>query len=191
MRIIAGFLGGRSLKAAEGPGYRPAMSRVREALFSMLESRGVAWRSARCLDLFAGSGSLGFEAVSRGAPLACFVESGKEAARVLRENATRLGLWPERSASVCVFEEECGRFLRRCPAHQFEVAFVDPPYGNDVLTPALRQLLNNGWLAPGGIIAAEISARAALKAEETDARLGILADRLYGQTRIVVWNIET
>ncbi len=190
MRIIAGFLGGRTLKTAEGPGYRPAMSRVREALFSMLESRGVAWRSTRCLDLFAGSGSLGFEAVSRGAPEVWFVESGKEAATVLRGNATRLGLWPERADGVRVAEEECGRFLRSRAAHPFELVFIDPPYGDDVLTPTVRMLLKNGWLAPEGIVTAEVSARAALDAEGMDGRLGVLADRLYGQTRIVLWSMQ-
>ncbi len=190
MRIIAGFLGGRTLKTAEGPGYRPAMSRVREALFSMLESRGVAWRSTRCLDLFAGSGSLGFEAVSRGAPEVWFVESGKEAARVLRDNAARLGLWPDRADGVRVAEEDCGRFLRSRAAHPFELAFIDPPYGDDALTPTVRMLLKNGWLAPTGIVAAEVSARAALDAEGMDERLSVLADRLYGQTRIVLWSME-
>ena len=85
MLIIAGGLGGRVLKTVEGEGYRPAMGRTREALFSMLTARGLVWREARVLDLFAGSGSLAFEALSRGAPNALLVENAAPAMRCLQK----------------------------------------------------------------------------------------------------------
>ncbi len=75
MRIIAGRWGGRAIRSVSGPGYRPATGKVRGAVFSMLEARGLAWPGARVADLFAGSGSLGLEALSRGAAFALFVES--------------------------------------------------------------------------------------------------------------------
>ena len=86
MRIISGRLGGRTLKTVEGEGYRPAMSKTREALFSMLAARGLVWSTARVLDLFAGSGSLAFEAISRGAPHALLVENSVQAMRCLQAN---------------------------------------------------------------------------------------------------------
>ena len=84
MRIIAGALGGRNLKTVEGPGYRPATAKVREAIFSMLSSRGVVWSGLRVLDLFAGSGGIGIEALSRGAGFAVFVEQNPKAAEIIR-----------------------------------------------------------------------------------------------------------
>lgn len=190
MRIIAGSLGGRTLKTAEGPGYRPAMSRVREALFSMLESRGISWHGLWCLDLYAGSGSLGLEALSRGAEGAVFVESGKDAARVLRGNAERLGLLPSRADTVRIHEEECARILGRRASRAFDLICIDPPYGDDVLQPIMRLILKNGWAAPGGLVVAEVSIRAKLDAAALDKRLTPLIDRNYGQTRILIWQTE-
>ena len=94
MRIISGSCRGRVLQTVTGPGYRPAMGKVRESLFSMLEARGVVWGAVRFLDVFAGSGSLGFEALSRGAVFADFIEKDRKAAveRVLQ------------SAAACGFE---------------------------------------------------------------------------------------
>ena len=105
MRIISGRLGGRRIKTVEGEGYRPAMGKTRESLFSMLTSRGVVWEGARVLDLFAGSGSLAFEAVSRGAELAVLVENSAVAARCLADNIRQLGLlkrnWLAPGALIC------------------------------------------------------------------------------------------
>ena len=100
MRIISGRLGGRRIRTVEGEGYRPAMGKTRESLFSMLTSRGVVWEGARVLDLFAGSGSLAFEAVSRGAALAVLVENSAAAARCLADNIRQLGV------------EDCVRLIR-------------------------------------------------------------------------------
>ena len=90
MRIIAGALGGRNLKTVEGPGYRPATAKVREAIFSMLSSRGVVWSGLRVLDLFAGSGSLSFEALSRGAQEVCLVEREPKVVQCLNQNVEAL-----------------------------------------------------------------------------------------------------
>ncbi|MDR2075403.1 MAG: 16S rRNA (guanine(966)-N(2))-methyltransferase RsmD [Desulfovibrio sp.] len=182
MRIIAGLYRGRTLKTTSGPGFRPAMGRVREALFSMLEAKGVIWPQARVLDLFAGSGSLGFEALSRGAGLAVFVESAPRAAAVIARNAELLGLEAGRSV---LWREEAGKVLARRPECPFSLVFLDPPYREDLLDRTLFALARNGWLAPGALVNAEVENRAPFRADKPG--LALLADRLYGQTRVLLW----
>lgn len=184
MRIISGVFRGRILKTAEGPGYRPAMSRVRESLFSMLESRGVVWAQSTVLDLFAGTGSLAFEALSRGAQSVTHVENSKVAVACLRENAVLLGL---DEGSCRVVGEEVAKFLGKGPHNPFDVVFIDPPYGKKLLEPTLRALLRKGWVKVGGIVSAEVEARAVLDAERVHEELELLADRVFGQTRIMIW----
>jgi 16S rRNA (guanine966-N2)-methyltransferase len=185
MRIIAGLYRGRTLKTTTGPGFRPAMGKVREALFSMLEAQGILWPQTRVLDLFAGSGSLGFEALSRGAASAVFVESAPHAAAVIARNAELLGLEADRSA---LWQEEVGKALGRRPARSFSIVFIDPPYQTRLLDRTLAALTRNGWLAPGAIINAEVESRAPFRADLPG--LAALADRSYGQTRVLLWTVN-
>lgn len=187
MRIIAGAYKGRALKSTTGPGFRPAMGKVREALFSMLDARGVVWPETRVLDLFAGSGSLGFEALSRGAAHVCFVESAPYAAKVIAANAEVLAVEPARLA---VRKEEVSKALAARPSRPFEVVFIDPPYKMPVLGPVLQALLKNNWLAPDGIVNAEVEARQPFDPESAHPGLALLADRAYGQTRVILWHKE-
>lgn len=182
MRIIAGRLGGRGLKTVQGEGYRPAMGRTREALFSMLEARGLDWQSARVLDLFAGSGSLAFEALSRGAPSALLVENAALAVRCLQQNIADLGL----ADQARLLKEDVQRLLRRPPAAPFDLAFMDPPYRKNLAQAALRALVENHWLAPGALVSAEIEKDLKLALPPA---LNLLADRLFGQTRICIWTL--
>lgn len=184
MRIIAGAYGGRTLKTVEGPGYRPAMSRVRESLFSMLESRGVVWSSCRVLDLFAGSGSLAFESLSRGAEEAWFVELNPKAAACIEKNAATLGV---DDARWRVLAEDITKVLGRRAAAGFDVIFIDPPYGEARLLPTLRLVLKNRWLVEGGLVAAEVERGLKFDASTVHPELELLVDRNYGQTRIVIW----
>ncbi len=184
MRIIAGEYGGRSLKTTTGPGYRPATSKVREAVFSMLEARGLYWPDIRVLDLFAGSGSLTFEALSRGAAEGWFVEMNKKAAALITENAVALGVAPHRYR---VFAEDMRNVLAKRPTEPFDLIFIDPPYGFNHLTPALKAVLRTGWLAAGGFVCAEVESKLALPAEADHPDLELLANRAYGQTRILLW----
>jgi 16S rRNA (guanine966-N2)-methyltransferase len=186
MRIIAGLYRGRTLKTTTGPGFRPAMGKVREALFSMLEAQGVAWPRIRVLDLFAGSGSLGFEALSRGAEMAVFVESAPHAAAVIARNAEILGLGADRSI---LWQEDVGRALLRRPERPFSVIFIDPPYEERLLDRTLAALARNGWLAPGAIVNAEVERRAPFRADMPG--LAALADRSYGQTRVLLWTASS
>ncbi len=184
MRIIAGAYRGRNLKTTTGPGFRPAMGIVREALFSMLEARGLTWPGARVLDLFAGSGSLGFEALSRGADMVCFVERAPYAAKVIAANAALLRVEENR---IRIMQEEAAKALSRRPGAPYSLVFIDPPYEMDILRHTLHSLFQHHWLAPGAFINAELEERRSFAPETAHPRLEALADRTYGQTRVLLW----
>lgn len=174
--MIAGSLGGRRLKAPPGRGTRPTSERVREALFSMLgtvEGAGV-------LDLFAGTGALGIEALSRGAGRAVFVERDAAAVRVLRENLTALSLPAERAQ---VRRGDALAALRAARERQetYDLVFIDPPYDRaEDLGPRLTELLP-ALLAPSALVAVENDRRAPLTlALDVDRR------RRYGDTSITI-----
>jgi len=138
VRIIAGQWRGRRLRFPAVPGIRPTPDRVRETLFNWLAS----WVPAsRCLDLFAGSGALGLEALSRGAAEVVFVDRSTAVARHLRATLERLG---ERRGTVIV--AEALRYLRGA-SRPFDVVFLDPPFDEDVLSQACEALYAGGWLA--------------------------------------------
>lgn len=183
MRILGGEFKGRTLPTLEGDGCRPAMGKVREALFSMLEARGHALGEARVLDVFAGTGSLGLEALSRGAAHACFLEKNRTLAKRIEENCRRLGLDRSRYA---VLAADALAALAKSPPHGYHVVFVDPPYGLGLLAPALDLLTSRGWLVPEAAVAAEVEAR--LNPDACPRGLTLEADRTYGQTRICIWS---
>lgn len=194
MRIIAGYLGGRRLRTGRGEGYRPAMSRTRESLFSSLDSilrsEDRCWAGIGVLDLFAGSGSLAFEAVSRGAEFATLVENSDQAVSVLAENIAALDL----GAKVGVVSKDVIRFLRsrqqgtpdagQTALPLYSLVFIDPPYKLDCLGPVLQLLVSRGWLAPSAIIVAELEKHARIP---RPASLEFLSERLFGQTRLCLW----
>jgi 16S rRNA (guanine(966)-N(2))-methyltransferase RsmD len=171
-RIIAGRFGGRRIAAPPGTGTRPTSDRVREALFSILAAR-VA--DARVLDLFAGSGALGLEALSRGAAAATFVESSPHALRALRANVAALG------ADADVVRADALRWLRAASAavRQYDLVFLDPPYRQaETLGAALSELLPS-VLGPGALVVAESDRRAPL-----ELTIPTLDERRYGDTLI-------
>jgi len=147
MRIIAGRWRGRPLASPAGAATRPTADRVREALFSMLASRLGSFEDLAVLDLFAGTGALGLEAMSRGAAQASFVESDRAALDALRANLKTLGA----DANVLAQRVETLGSATR----QHHVAFLDPPYGQNLAAPALARLIERGWLAPGAIVSVE------------------------------------
>ncbi len=176
VRVIAGTLGGRRLKAPPGRGTRPTADRVREALFSMLGGLD----GERVLDLFAGSGALGIEALSRGAGSALFVERDRRAAGVLEENLRELGLGSEVAA---VRRGEALAALRALAAGgaQYDLVLIDPPYAEaSDLGPKLAALLGP-VLAPGARVVSESDRRAALQ-----LGLPIATERRYGDTSITI-----
>jgi 16S rRNA (guanine966-N2)-methyltransferase len=148
MRIISGAWRGRTLEAPPGLATRPTADRVREALFSMLVSRLGSFEDLRVADLFAGSGALGFEALSRGAAHATFVESGAATAAVIRRNAAKLG------ADVKILG---GSALALSHAQPFDLIFADPPYAPGSGSAVVTSVVAAGWLAAGGWMSVETS----------------------------------
>lgn len=148
MRIIAGRWRGRKLVTPPGLETRPTADRVRETLFSMLASRLGSFEGLRVADLFAGSGALGFEALSRGAAFACFVENDTRALAALNANADVLGA----TANMRVLRGSALALPRSDP---FDLIFTDPPYSAGSGTAAVQSAGCAGWLAPGGWMAVE------------------------------------
>jgi 16S rRNA (guanine966-N2)-methyltransferase len=155
-RIVAGLAGGRSLRVPAGTATRPTGDRAREGLFSTLGSLVGDLAGLRFLDLYAGSGAVGLEALSRGAGHVLFVESSPKAAKVLLANATALGL-----AGATVRAEPVARVLAAPAPAPYDVVFADPPYGlaADELSAALARALAGGWTAAGTVLAVERASR--------------------------------
>jgi 16S rRNA (guanine966-N2)-methyltransferase len=150
-RVIAGSARGRRLLVPPGPGTRPTSDRAREGLFSSLQSL-IDLEDARVLDLFAGSGALGLEALSRGAAAATFVEDDPAALRALRANVDTVGLPGAR-----VVADRVERFLATAAEPTHDLALLDPPYDDDVV-PTLEALLP--WLAADAVVVVERRTRA-------------------------------
>ncbi len=182
MKIIAGAFKGRRLKTVTGQGYRPAMSKVRESLFSLLEARGVVFADSNILDLFAGSGSLGFEAISRGCQNVYFVEKDPKATACINQNIAEFDI----SEKCHVITEDVLKYVgRRCP-EKFSLIFIDPPYAQNFLPLTLNKLLRLKWLEPNAIVVAEVEKHLKINPEGFDG-LELELDRQYGQTRIMIW----
>ncbi|WP_231379390.1 16S rRNA (guanine(966)-N(2))-methyltransferase RsmD [Candidatus Solirubrobacter pratensis] len=175
LRVIAGIHGGRTLKAPPGSATRPTSDRVREALFSIL---GARVQDARVLDLFAGSGALGIEALSRGAAQVVFVDDAPAAIRAIRENLEALRLHAE------IRRDDALRHLRGASegGAQYDLVFLDPPYRlADRLAGRLSEALP-AVLAPGAVAVAESDRRAPLALD-----LPLHDERRYGDTLIRIY----
>tara|TARA_R110000787_G_scaffold63290_1_gene142583 strand:- start:2765 stop:3328 length:564 start_codon:yes stop_codon:yes gene_type:complete len=182
VRIVAGALKGRTLVAPEGQDTRPTSDRARQAVFNMLEH--AAWAGplagARVLDLFAGSGALGFEAISRGAAFCLFVETDDAARGAIRENVDAFSLFGQtrvhrRSATdLGVRPGSAGE--------PFDLVFLDPPYGKGLGQQALARLIAEDWLKPGAIVVFE---RGAGEPEIETPGYARLDARDYGAARVL------
>ncbi len=177
VRIVAGIAGGRRLTVPPR-GTRPSTDRVREAVFSAIQARRDL-DGARVLDLYAGSGALGLEALSRGAAYVRFVESDRRAAAVLSRNVEALGL-PGTEVTVA----DVLAVLRGGAGRPYDVVLADPPYEleDGVLGGVLRALVSGGWLAPAALIVVERAARAA--PPNWPDRVSELTSRRYGDTAV-------
>ncbi len=140
LRIIGGEWRGRKLPILEQPGLRPTPDRVRETLFNWLQMRTPG---ARCLDLFAGTGALAFEAASRGASQVTLIEKSALVARQLQANLDLLA-----AHHLQVIQADALQWLTLDPSQAFDLVFLDPPYHKDLLTPAIQALNKPGWLNP-------------------------------------------
>ncbi|MBF52014.1 MAG: 16S rRNA (guanine(966)-N(2))-methyltransferase RsmD [Confluentimicrobium sp.] len=156
MRIIGGKFRGLAL-ASVGKGdaaahLRPTTDRVRESLFNILMSRQAGIHDARVLDLFAGTGALGLEALSRGAAQVTFVDDGRKAGALLRENVTKC----RADGETTLIRRDATR-LGPNPAAAFDLIFLDPPYGKGLGARALAAAQTGGWIAPGALVVWEES----------------------------------
>lgn len=176
MRIVAGRHRGRKLLAPEGDAVRPTHDRAREALFSILEHGEPPLVGSRFLDLFAGTGANGLEAVSRGAASAMLVERDDAALRAMAANRAALG----EERGVGILRADATRLPRATQA--YDIAFLDPPWGNGLHAAALASLLAGGWLAGNARVVCELSPRETL---EPPAGLAIEDERRYGKARFV------
>jgi 16S rRNA (guanine966-N2)-methyltransferase len=163
MRVVGGRLRSRPIAGPKGQGLRPTADRLRESLFNILaHAYGDPIANARVLDLFAGTGALGIEAISRGASYALFVDDGVEARALLRDNTQSLGL----GGVTRIFRRDATKLGPAHPLEPFSLAFLDPPYGKGLAEKALNAARDGGWLAPEALIVVEEATDAAFKAPE-------------------------
>jgi 16S rRNA (guanine966-N2)-methyltransferase len=179
MRVVGGRLRGRTLAAPKTQSVRPTSDRLRESLFNILaHAYADPVSGARVLDLFAGTGALGIEAVSRGAAFALFVDDGAEARALIRQNVDALGL----GMVTRVFRRDATRLGPAHPVEPFGLVFLDPPYRKGLAAPALASLRDGGWLLPDALVVVEEAADADLA---VPAGWNELERRTYDDTAIV------
>jgi 16S rRNA (guanine966-N2)-methyltransferase len=184
MRIVGGRLRGRALAAPKSLSIRPTADRLRESLFNILgHAFGDPVSGARVLDLFAGTGALGLEALSRGAAFALFVDDSAEARALLRENVAALGL----GGMTRIFRRDAAKLGPAHPLEPFTLAFLDPPYGHGLAERALTASHAGGWLAPDALIVVEEASKAAFAAP---AGFAELERRRYDDTELIFLRTE-
>ena len=157
MRVVGGRLRSRPITGPKGESLRPTADRLRELLFNILmHAYGDPVTGARVLDLFAGTGALGIEAISRGAAYALFVDDGVEARALLRDNVETLGL----GGVTRIFRRDATKLGPAHPLKPFTLAFLDPPYGKGLAEKALASARDGGWLLPEALVVVEEAADA-------------------------------
>ena len=179
MRVVGGRLRSRPIAGPKSNDLRPTADRLREALFNILmHAYGDPVTGARVLDLFAGTGALGIEAVSRGAAFVLFVDDGVEARSLLRNNTEALGL----GGTTRIFRRDATKLGAAHPLEPFSLVFLDPPYGKGLAEQALAAAREGGWLTPEALIVVEEAADAGFKAPEGFSEL---ERRTYDDTELV------
>ena len=185
MRIVAGKYKAQAIEAPKGLATRPTLDRVRQALFNVLEHgpAQVDFEGARVLDLFAGSGALGLEALSRGARFALFVEDQVAARAAIRRNVEALGL----TGTTKIWRRDATKLGDPGRLAPFDLVFCDPPYGKGLGEQALEAAAEAGWMAPEGI--AVLEERAGVEPALADA-FAVIDRRRYGETDILIARLE-
>lgn len=180
MRVIAGDLGGRKLKSLDRPGLRPTTDRVRESIFNMLVAR-LDFDGIAALDLFAGTGALGIEAISRGAATALFVEQDRRSVAVIEENVRTLGI-----ATQCeVIATDALRYLRKSD-RTFDLILADPPYAAALFDQLVHDIFAHGLLRPAGLFILEHAA--AMKPAVPDG-VRVVVEKVLGETGVTVYGV--
>ena len=180
MRVVGGSLRGRTLAAPRSQAIRPTADRLRESLFNILvHAYDDAIGGARVLDLFAGTGALGIEALSRGAAFTLFVDDGAEARALIRENVATLGL----GGTTRIFRRDATKLGPAHPIEPFSLVFLDPPYGKNLAEQALASAHAGGWLTPNALIVVEEAKKSAFTAPQGFAEI---ERRAYDDTEFVL-----
>ncbi len=181
MRVVAGKFRGRTLQAPSGHTTRPTSQRAREALFNVLQHGhfGVELNGARILDLFAGSGALGIEALSRGAQYCIFIDDALPARAALRHNIDMLGL----GGQSRIFRRDAANLTPAGNLGAFDIVFADPPYDKHLGEAALQSILKGGWLKPTGIFVLEERKTAEIAVPEG---VEVLDQRNHGEAQILI-----
>ncbi|WP_315747624.1 MULTISPECIES: 16S rRNA (guanine(966)-N(2))-methyltransferase RsmD [unclassified Bradyrhizobium] len=179
MRVVGGRLKGRNIASPASREIRPTQDRLRESVFNILiHAYDNPIEGARVLDLFAGTGALGIEAVSRGAAFVLFVDNGAEARALLRNNVEALAL----GGVTKVYRRDATNLGPAHPIEPFSLIFLDPPYGKGLAEKALASLREGGWLVPSALVVVEEAKAAAFKAPEGFEEL---ERRAYDDTEFV------
>jgi 16S rRNA (guanine966-N2)-methyltransferase len=181
MRVVGGRLKGRALAAPTSRAIRPTSDRLRESIFDILEHRFPGHiEGARVVDLFAGSGALAIEALSRGARFALFVDNGAEARAILRANVEAFSL----GGVTRIWRADATRLGDAPAGGPFALAFLDPPYRQGLAGPALASLIEGGWLEADALCVVEEAAKAEVAAPDGFERVD---ERTYGDSRIAIF----
>jgi len=180
MRVVGGRLKGRNLVSPSSREIRPTADRLRESVINILvHAYGNPFQGARVLDLFAGTGALGIEAISRGAAFALFVDNAAEARALLRNNVEALGL----GGVTKVFRRDATNLGPAHPLEPFALVFLDPPYAKGLAEKALASLRDGGWLTPAALLVVEEAKAAAFAAPDGFEEL---ERRMYDDTEFVL-----
>lgn len=179
MRIVGGIHKGRALQTPQNRAIRPTTDRVREAIFNVLahSNTGFEITNARVLDLFAGTGALGLEALSRGAKFALFVEENASARGLIRTNAESLGA----TGTSKIWRRDAARLSPREGIPGFDLVFADPPYNKGLADTALVCLVDGGWLNEGAVVVVEEDKSASLACP---SQLSLTVSKVYGDTSV-------
>lgn len=183
MRITAGNLGGRTLVAPADARVRPTADKVRQAVFNILSHNGFGTgfriEGARVADLFAGTGAMGIEALSRGAAFCLFVDDSAESRALIRRNVEAMGL----TGTTKIWRRDATQLgpMAAGAGGPFELVFLDPPYHKDLVGPALASLREGGWLAENAVLVVETAEDETLPAAEG---FSSLEERTYGDTKV-------
>lgn len=178
MRVVGGEFRGRPLATPRDQSIRPTTDRAREAVFNVLIHRfGGKLEGARVLDLFAGTGALGLEALSRGASYAVFIEESAKGRGLIRSNVEAFGL----TGRTKIFRRDATKLGEAGTMAPFGLLFADPPYGKGLGEQALRSARAGGWLAPGALCVVEEAAAAPF---QLDDGFSVIDERNYGETVI-------
>src|ERR1051326_429651 len=183
MRITAGGFKGRTLVPPKDRNVRPTSDKVRQAIFNILEHKDFSFpfrlEGARVVDLFAGTGAMGLEALSRGARYCLFVDDAAESRALIRQNVEAFGL----TGASKIWRRDAAKLGALDTLAPFDLAFLDPPYRKDLIAPALMGLRDGGWLVSEALVIAEMAEEE--NYPSTDG-FAVMDDRIYGDTRVVI-----